>query len=70
MEHTEIGHEPESVLHLPELDVELVQALARHWLVTVEQRGDGIVMQLYAREWQEWPARMPTMRPSKASRRP
>jgi len=50
MEHTEIRHEPEGVLHLPELDAELVQVLARHWLVTVDQQSDGIEMQLYARE--------------------
>ena len=50
MEHTEIRHEPESVLHLSELDVELVQVLARHWLVTVEQQDNKIEMRLYAKE--------------------
>ena len=50
MEHTEIRHKPESVLHLSDLDVELVQVLAKHWLVTVEQRDNGIEIQLYAKE--------------------
>jgi len=51
MEHTEIRHEPESVLHLSELDVELVQVLAKYWLITIEQQDNGIVIQLYAKEY-------------------
>lgn len=31
------------MLPLPELDVELVQALAKHWLVTVEQQDDKVL---------------------------
>lgn len=43
MGHTDNTREPESVLHLSDLDVELVQ-------VTVEQRDNGIEIQLYAKE--------------------
>ena len=50
MGHTDNTREPESVLHLSDLDVELVQVLARHWLVTVEQQDNGIEIQLYAKE--------------------
>lgn len=39
--------EPEAVLRLSELDTELVQALAKHWLVIVEQRDNGIVLTLH-----------------------
>lgn len=49
-----MGHtdrtEPESVLRLSELDIDLVQILAKHWLVIVEQQANGIVIQLYAKE--------------------
>ena len=38
---------PEHVLRLSELDVNLVQALAKHWLVTVEQQGNEILLELY-----------------------
>lgn len=34
------GQEPEAVLRLSELDTELVQALAKHWLVIVEQQNN------------------------------
>ena len=46
MEHIN-GQEPEAVLRLSELDTELVQALAKHWLVIVEQRDNGIVLTLH-----------------------
>ena len=39
--------EPVAVLPLPKLDVELVQALAKHWLVTVEQQDDKVLTKLY-----------------------
>ena len=39
--------EPEAVLRLSELDTELVQELAKHWLVIVEQRDNGIVLTLH-----------------------
>lgn len=39
--------EPVAVLPLPELDVELVQALAKHWLVTVEQKNNEVLTKLY-----------------------
>ena len=39
--------EPVNVLRLAELDVELVQQLAKHWLVTVEQQNDEVVIELY-----------------------
>lgn len=39
--------EPEAVLRLSELDTELVQALAKHWLVIVEQRDNDIVLTLH-----------------------
>ena len=38
---------PVAVLPLPELDVELVQALAKHWLVTVEQQNNEVLIKLY-----------------------
>ena len=46
MEHIK-RTEPENVLHLSELDVNLVQALAKHWLVTVEQRDNEVLLELY-----------------------
>lgn len=46
MEHIN-GQEPEAVLRLSELDTELVQALAKHWLVIVEQRNNDIVLTLH-----------------------
>ena len=39
--------EPVAVLPLPELDVELVQALAKYWLVTVEQQNNEVLTKLY-----------------------
>lgn len=50
MGHTDSIREPESVLHLSDLDVELVRVLAKHWLVTVERQNNEIVIQLYAKE--------------------
>lgn len=38
---------PEHVLRLSELDVNLVQALAKHWLVTVEQQDNEVLIKLY-----------------------
>lgn len=46
MEHIN-GQEPEAVLRLSELDTELVQALAKHWLVIVEQQNNDIVLTLH-----------------------
>lgn len=46
MKHTNRA-EPENVLHLSELDVNLVRALAKHWLVTVEQRDNEVLLELY-----------------------
>lgn len=40
-------HEPEAVLHLSGLDTELVQALAKHWLVIAEQQDNQIILTLY-----------------------
>ena len=39
--------EPEAVLRLSELDTELIQVLAKHWLVIVEQRDNDIVLTLH-----------------------
>lgn len=39
--------EPENVLRLSELDVDLVQALAKHWFVTVEQQDNEVLIELY-----------------------
>lgn len=42
------GIGPEAVLRLSELDVDLVQALAVHWLVTVEENEDEeFIYELY-----------------------
>lgn len=41
--------EPEAVLRLPDLDTDLIQALAKHWLVTVVQRDDEIIIELYTK---------------------
>lgn len=41
------GQEPEAVLQLSELDTELVQALAKHWLVIVEQQNNRISLTLH-----------------------
>lgn len=38
---------PLAVLHLAELDVELIEALTKHWLVTVEQQDELILYKLY-----------------------
>ena len=38
---------PEAVLRLSELDVQLAQALAKHWLVIVEQQGDEFLIKTY-----------------------
>mgnify|MGYP000083273215 CR=1 FL=1 len=46
MEHTN-RQEPENVLRLSELDVNLVQALAKHWIVTVERQGNEVLLELY-----------------------
>ncbi len=40
--------EPEAVLRLPEIDTDLVQALAKHWLVTVEQNENEILYKIYS----------------------
>lgn len=40
-------NKPEAVLRLSELDVDLIQRLAVHWLVTVEQDGNEIIYELY-----------------------
>ncbi len=41
--------EPVSTLRLTEIDTDLIMALARHWLVTVEQREDEVLIELYER---------------------
>ena len=46
MEHTN-RPKPENVLHLSELDVNLVQALSKHWIVAVEQQGNEVLLELY-----------------------
>lgn len=46
MEHTN-RPKPENVLRLSELDVNLVQALSKHWVVTVEQQGNEVLLELY-----------------------
>ena len=46
MEHIN-GQEPEAVLHLSGLDTELVQVLAKHWLVIAEQQDNQIILTLY-----------------------
>ncbi len=38
---------PENVLHLSGLDVNLVQALSKYWVVTVEQQGNEVLLELY-----------------------
>ncbi len=40
--------EPEAVPRLPEIDTDLVQALAKHWLVTVEQNENEILYKIYS----------------------
>lgn len=39
--------EPEAVLHLSGLDTELVQVLAKHWLVIAEPQDNQIILTLY-----------------------
>lgn len=41
--------EPVSTLRLTEIDTDLIMALARHWLVTVEQQEDVVLIELYER---------------------
>lgn len=41
--------EPVSTLRLAEIDTDLIMALARHWLVTVEQQEDVVLIELYER---------------------
>lgn len=41
---------PENVLLLPELDCELIQALARHWLVIVQIKNDRVLIELYRKK--------------------
>lgn len=47
MATTDNKTQPEAVLRLTELDVNLVQALSKHWVVTVEQQGNEILLELY-----------------------
>lgn len=41
--------EPEALLRTSDIDVELIQQLAKHWLVTIEQQGNEILIKLYAK---------------------
>lgn len=41
----------EAVLRLSELNTKAVQVLSKHWIVTVEQQNDEIVIMLYRKEW-------------------
>lgn len=36
-----------AVLCLPDLDVELVQALAKHWLVIIDRQADNVKIEVY-----------------------
>lgn len=47
MAHTDDERKPEAVLRLSELDTELVQVLAKHWLVIAEQQDNQIILTLY-----------------------
>jgi ribulose-5-phosphate 4-epimerase/fuculose-1-phosphate aldolase len=40
----------EAVLRLSELNTKAVQVLSKHWIVTVEQQNDEIVIMLYRKE--------------------
>lgn len=43
-------NKPEAILRLSVLDVDLIQRLATHWLVTVEQDRGEIIYELYPKE--------------------
>lgn len=49
MATTENKIQPEAVLRLTELDVNVVRALCRHWVIIVEQQGNEILIKLYAK---------------------
>ena len=38
------------MLRTSDIDVELIQQLTKYWLVTVEQKENEIVIELYAKE--------------------
>lgn len=40
----------EAVLRLSELNTKAVQVLSKHWIVTVEQQNDEIVVMLYRKK--------------------
>ena len=42
--------EPEALLRTSDINVELILQLAKYWLVMVEQQGNEIVIELYAKE--------------------
>lgn len=48
MATTDNKTQPEAVLRLTELDVNVVRALCRHWVIIVEQKENEIVIALYA----------------------
>ena len=50
MATTDNKAQPEAVLRLTELDVNEVRALYRHRVIIVEQKGNEIVIELYAKE--------------------
>lgn len=50
MATTENKIQPEAVLRLTELGVNVVRALCRHWVIIVEQKDNEIVIELYAKE--------------------
>jgi len=46
MEHID-RMKPECILRLTVLDVELVQALSKYWVVFIEQRENEVLLELY-----------------------
>ena len=41
---------PENVLQLPDLDCDLIQALAKHWLVIVQTKDDQVLIEQYRKK--------------------
>lgn len=46
MEHTN-GAKPEHVLRISDIDTDLILALSKHWVVTIEQKGKEVLLELY-----------------------
>lgn len=49
MAPTKERKKPEARLRTSELNVDLICQLAKHWLVTIEQQGNEILIELYAK---------------------